>query len=156
MLHSQIEEIPANQSSATFTVSAVDDHLPDASQPVIISASAAGYVGGTFEVIVQDAQALAVHIPVATISERGGSVAGTVHRGNANTAQPLVVQLTSDDETAATVPDEVEILAGETSATFVVSAVDDNAISAPQTAASDMGLPQNTATEKATRPVTTT
>lgn len=49
---------------------------------------------------------------------------GTVSRGAA-TAEPLVVNLSSNDATEATVPATVTILANQTSATFDITAVDD-------------------------------
>jgi ELWxxDGT repeat protein len=61
-----------------------------------------------------------------SISENAGTVAatGTVTRSMA-TATPLVVSLSSDDPTEATVPQQVTIAAGQTSTTFSIDAIDD-------------------------------
>ena len=58
------------------------------------------------------------------ISENGGSTMGRVYRSDADTSRVLVVDLASDDESEATVPEQVEIAAGRTAATFLVTAAD--------------------------------
>ena len=58
------------------------------------------------------------------MGEVGGVATGTVTR-NMRTSSDLVVTLSSNDTSEATVPATVTILAGETSATFPITAVDD-------------------------------
>ena len=69
---------------------------------------------------------LTVSIAADSISEGDGAAAtiGTVTR-NSDTTNALVVNLTSDDTSEATVPTSVTIPAGSTFATFDVDAVDD-------------------------------
>ena len=63
--------IPANQASATFTITAVDDTLLDGSQSVTITAAAAGYVSGSAGVSVTDYETLTVTFsPTSLIREQ--------------------------------------------------------------------------------------
>ncbi len=125
--------ILANQSSATFAISAVDDALLDGTQTVVVSASASGYSGGTRSINVDDAETLTVSINVPSISENGGSATGTVTRSNTDIALPLTIQLTSDEPSEATVPVTVTIPANQSSATFTISAADDSLLDGSQT-----------------------
>lgn len=47
-------EIPANETQATFPVTAINDNLPDGDILVTISATAEGLTGGSYQVTVQD------------------------------------------------------------------------------------------------------
>ncbi|EGF91483.1 hemolysin-type calcium-binding repeat 2 copies family protein [Asticcacaulis biprosthecium C19] len=67
---------------------------------------------------------LTVAVAASSISENGGISTATVTR-TGSTASDLVVTLSSDDTGEATVPATVTILAGQTSASFDVTAVDD-------------------------------
>ena len=66
------------------------------------------------------------------VNEGAGSVTGTVILDKAK-AQPLTVQLTSSDPTAATVPASVVLPANQTSVTFDISPVDDALLDGTQT-----------------------
>ncbi|MFT5528283.1 MAG: hypothetical protein ACI9HK_006272 [Pirellulaceae bacterium] len=118
--------ILAGQTSATFTVDSVDDAIVDGTQPVTITASAATFADGTDDINVtdDDVPTLALTIDLATMPENGGTSNATVSR-NTDTTADLVVTLASNDTSEATVPVSVTILAGQTSATFTVTAVDD-------------------------------
>ncbi len=124
--------IPANQSSVTFTITAVDDDLLDGTQSVSITATANGYISGVKSLNVTDAETFSIAYDIASISENGGTATGTVTRRNTDIAQPLIVALTSSDLSEATVPATVTILANQTSASFVVTAVDDNLLDGSQ------------------------
>ncbi|HND52402.1 MAG TPA: Calx-beta domain-containing protein, partial [Pirellulaceae bacterium] len=126
--------IPANATSATFSISALDDTLLDGDQSLTLTASAAGYVDGTTTLVVTDHETLTVTLDVSSISENGGSTTGTVRRNNTDLAQSLTVTLTTSDTTEATVPASVTIAAGEETATFTVSAVEDFAADGSQSA----------------------
>ena len=88
--------IPANQASATFAISAVDDALLDGTQTVSLSGTATGYVGGSANVDVTDYETLTVTISPTSISENGGTATGTVTRSNSDNSQALVVTLSSN------------------------------------------------------------
>lgn len=123
--------IPANQPSATFTITAVDDALLDGSQTVTITASGSGFSDGTATVNVTDHETLTVAINPTSIPE-DGSATGTVTRSNTDNDQPLVVNLTSDDATQATIPQTLTIAGGDASATFNITGVDDTLRDGPQ------------------------
>ncbi len=125
--------ILANQATATFTISAVDDSFLDGAQPVQISVAANGYSGSSQSLTVLDFEQLQLAINPTSISENGGSATGTVTRSNTDIDLPLTVQLTSDDASEATVPTTVTILANQSSVTFAISAVDDALLDGTQT-----------------------
>jgi hypothetical protein len=128
-------EIPANQASATFTITAVDDVLLDGTQTVTVTATHVDYVvGGSETLDVTDYETLSLVIDVTSISENGGAGTGTVTRSNTDDlSQALIVDLSSDDTSEATVPSTVEIPANQASATFTIAAVDDALLDGTQT-----------------------
>ena len=75
---------------------------------------------------VTDVETLAVTISPAAISESGGTATGTVTRSNTDDGTALTVTLASNDTSEATVPATVTVPAGQASATFIVTAVDDS------------------------------
>ena len=117
--------IPAGEESVTFTVTGVDDNELEPPETIIIEPSASGALGGAASLIVfDDDTTLSVSIDPISIAENGGTATGTVTRTTTN--GPLVVSLSSSDTSEATVLDSVTIAAGETSADFTITAVDDN------------------------------
>ncbi len=120
--------IPAGQASATFSVTVVNDQQIDGDTTVTATASAAGFVTGADSAVVIDANipALALTLAQQTVSEGAGlgATTGTVSIGSP-ARTPVTVALTSSDTTAGTVPATVVIAAGQTSAHFAVTAVDD-------------------------------
>lgn len=79
------------------------------------------------------ADSLAVTIDRQTMPEFNGSAIGTVTRTAANISQPLTVSLESSDPGEAQVPAQVTIPANETSATFTITAVNDEFVDGAQT-----------------------
>ncbi|WP_425613729.1 beta strand repeat-containing protein [Anatilimnocola sp. NA78] len=131
--------IPANQSSITFTINAVDDFIVDGSQFATITASATGFSGGTVGIQVNDndtasSPTLALSASVSSISELNGTTTATLTRSNSDVSVPLVVNLTSSDTSEATVPTTVTIPANQTSVTFTITAVDDTLMDGSQPA----------------------
>jgi len=126
--------IPANQSSVTFAVTAVDDTVLDGTQTVTITAGAVGYVGGSQTIDVTDFEALSMTIIPAVISENGGTAAGTVTRNNTDYSAALTVTLSSSDTSAVRVPAAVTIPVGQASATFTVAGADDAILNGPRAA----------------------
>ncbi|MEB3214332.1 MAG: Calx-beta domain-containing protein [Leptolyngbyaceae bacterium] len=84
------------------------------------------------EIIASSSPELTLAIVPTSISENGGSATATVTRAG-DTSAPLVVTLASSDTSEAIVPATVQIPAGQASATFAVTAVDDNVIDGTQT-----------------------
>ncbi|MCC6508139.1 MAG: hypothetical protein IT423_03475, partial [Pirellulaceae bacterium] len=127
--------IAANQTSATFTITAVDDLLLDGTQSSLISVASAGYVSDSTSISVLDSETLSLSIAPATISENGGSAVGTLTRSNTDNSLPLTVVVVSNDTTEASVPATVTIPANQASTTFAITANDDNMLDGPQTVA---------------------
>ncbi len=129
--------IPAGQASVTFALDAVDDLLVDGTQTVSMSASATGYGGGStgIDVTDNDVLTLSVSLNKSSILETAGANAatGTVTRNSADLSSQLIVTLTSADTTEVTLPATVTIPAGQASATFTLSAVDDLLVDGTQT-----------------------
>ena len=118
--------IPANQASATFEINGVLDDLLDGTQTVGIVASSIGYFSDLEYFDVTDAETFSVTFDKSSISENGGTAIGTVTRSNTDFAQAIIVSLRGNDPSEASVPTSVTIPAGQASATFTVTAVDDN------------------------------
>ena len=124
--------IPTGESSATFSITAVDDMLLDGSQSAIITASAVGYSGGSQAISVTDYETLAVAFSLTTLSENGGTTTATVTRSNTDITQPLTVLLLSSDPTEAIAPVNVVIPANQASVSFIVTSVDDTLLDGTQ------------------------
>ena len=76
---------------------------------------------------------LTVSITDASVSEAAGAAATTATVSRTDTSGDLVVTLSSDDTSEATVPSTVTILDGQSSATFDIAAVDDSTADGTQT-----------------------
>ncbi len=123
--------IPAGQTSVTFPIAAVEDAANNGvSRPVTVTATATGLANGTATLTVNDNDLppLTLAVVAASIGEAGGTAAttGTVSRPADSTTGALVVTLSSNDTTEATVPATVTIADGQTtSAPFNIAAVND-------------------------------
>ena len=125
--------IAANQSSATFEIQGVDDTILDGTQSVVITAKST-YTGtnltvdlgqATANLNVTDNESPSLNLTLdKNILIETGTATATITR-NTDTTQALTVNLLSSDTTEATVPQNVTILPGQTSATFIVSGVND-------------------------------
>ncbi|MCE5268513.1 MAG: M36 family metallopeptidase [Planctomycetaceae bacterium] len=122
--------IAAGSTSAALPVKIIDDALLNGPEAIVISATttAPNYAPGSASVTVHDDEAtvLTVSLP-ATAHEKDGSLAGTITSDQAPT-RDITVQLTSSDSSRLTVPTTVTLLAGQTSATFTATLLDDHVI----------------------------
>ena len=143
--------IPAGEVTATFPVSALDDHVASGTRAVTITATANGVTGfGTVTITDNDRATLTLSVTPNRFSEAGGHAAahGVVTR-NTPTTGALVVDLSTSDGSKAQVPATVTIPAGAASASFAVSAVDNDVADGPELvtfSASADGLTTGTAT----------
>ena len=131
--------IPANRASVSFAIRPVDDDQVDGTQTAIIVARLTtvdgdvletGAAMGTIDVADNDGPTLRVFIDTDLIAEHGATRA-TVSR-NTSTTEPLVVTLTSDNTTEATVPASLTIPAGQVSVSFIVNGVIDTLVDGAQ------------------------
>jgi len=126
--------ILAGQTNATFDLTIIDDGVLDGTQTATITASASGFANGYGPISVFDNETATLQAVLpATTAEGQGTVQGTV-QVSAVPAANIVVSLFSSDPTEIQVPASVTIPAGQTSAIFTATVVDDNQIDGPQTA----------------------
>ncbi|WP_042724213.1 M36 family metallopeptidase [Chthoniobacter flavus] len=120
--------IPAGQTSATFDLTVIDNAILDGTQTSVISATTAGGYADTKVIAVQDNETavLSVGAP-SVVSEGAGTVQGTVSINSAPAAD-ISVTLSSSDTSALTPPATVTIPAGQTSANFPITIIDDHKI----------------------------
>jgi len=126
--------IPAGQTSGTFTATVVDDNQIDGAQTATVTAHVQNWTDGGAAITVLDNENtnLTVLLPLAA-REGDGVVtnAGSV-RISGTLPSNLVVTLASDDTTELTVPTTTTILAGQTTAAFNLTVVDDPDIDGAQ------------------------
>jgi hypothetical protein len=100
-----------------------------------MSPSGDGLPGGSYRAMfVVATPTLQMQLTSDTISENGGLAAttGIVTRLNTDLSAPLIVTLSSNDTSEATVPLTVTIPANRISATFAINAIDDNDLDGTQ------------------------
>ena len=124
----------AGQSNAVFDLTIIDDGVLDGTQPAMITASAPGFANGygTISVFDNETATLQVALP-ASATEGQGTVQGTV-QVSATPAANIAVSLSSSHTTEIQVPASAIIPAGQTSAAFTATVVDDNQIDGTQMA----------------------
>jgi len=120
--------IPAGQLTAVFALTLLDDALLDGDKVIAIRASAPGMSpgAGSFKLLDNETATLALTLPSGA-TEGAGTVQGTL----ALSAVPsgnIVIALTSSDTQTLTVPATVSLKAGESSATFPMTVLDDSKI----------------------------
>ena len=126
--------IPAGATSVPFEFTVPDNSLLDGAQSVIVTATAAGIQSGAGTILVRDNEAgavLSISAPVS-VTEGGPDGQGTVSVNSAPSS-PVTVSLTSSQPADVWVPASVVIPAGQTSAVFLVTAVNDTLIDGTQT-----------------------
>jgi len=144
------------QTSATFTVTAVDDAIADGTQPPTITAAATGYVNGAATVDVTDDEVAALSLTVNPTSFSEGGTATVTLTRNTDTTSALDVEIGTDDSSEVDILTPVAkptpiatIPAGADSVTFEIAAIDDGIVDGLQTAtitASAEGLVEGSTT----------
>ena len=120
--------ILAGQTTATATIAAIDNNTADGAATVTITAAATGFVNATTTLTVNDNEAaLSLTASPATFSETAGTTASTLTvTRTGSTTDPEIIGLISSDPSKVTVPAVVTILAGQTTATATLAAIDNN------------------------------
>jgi hypothetical protein len=126
--------ILAGQTSAVFPITILDDNDLDGTQNVAIVATSAGYGKGVRAITVRDNETatLTLSIPAA-VSEGAGTITGTVTI-DAPAGSDITVSLASSDLAAIHLPTSAIINAGQTSAIFTLTVIDDTIIDGLQNA----------------------
>ncbi|HUR56834.1 MAG TPA: M36 family metallopeptidase, partial [Opitutaceae bacterium] len=116
--------IPAGQASATFPLVVIDDNRINGTRTPTITASMTNWTTGqaTITVLDNETTALALTTP-ATVREGDVGVTGSIRISGTLTTN-LVVALSSNNTGKLTVPATVTVPAGQTSATFIITVVD--------------------------------
>jgi hypothetical protein len=123
--------IPVGQSAVSFPIGVTDQFIAGGAFAETISATANAFPPATagLTILYDDVAALTLSLNTNAIPEDAahGTAMGMVTR-NANFGQPLIVTLISDLPSALTVPDSVQIPAGQASASFDLTPVNDNVV----------------------------
>src|SRR6185503_13567946 len=119
--------IPAGQTNAIFDVTVQDDAILDGTQTINVLASAEGYATGRRAISVQDNESatLTVRAPLQAIEGQGVLTNAGVVTISVAPPNDISVPLFSSNVSDVIVPASVTIAAGQTSATFNVTLVDD-------------------------------
>jgi uncharacterized repeat protein (TIGR01451 family) len=118
--------LPPGVTNASFVLSAPEDGILTGPQTVQVTAEVAGWppVTGSVGAVDNEVPTLEVSLPGRLAEGAGTTNAGTIRlTGQANT--DLLVSLASDDESELTVPTNILVRAGQSSASFPVTVVDD-------------------------------
>ena len=126
--------VPAGQTSVSFPITIMDDAVIDGDQVTAIEASAPGYTRKTASLTVQDDEggALTLTLP-AEVIESGGSGTGTVTASVAS-ANARTITLASNNTSVITVPTGVTLPAGQVSASFTFTIINDFIVNGARTA----------------------
>ena len=126
--------IPAGETNVVFNLTVVDDVLLDGPRLVTISATASNTVSASAVITVNDNETATLSFVLPTTAAENTGVLVNQGRVNASAApsQNITVTLNSSDTTAVQVPASVILSAGQTSAVFSVTIVDDLKIDGPQ------------------------
>ena len=124
----------AGQTSVTFDATLVDDHIIESGPtPVTVTAQMDNWTPGSATVSVLDADhTMTVTLPASGWEGQTFPGAGTVQIGGTLTSD-LVVSLAPSDPTEMSLPATVTIPAGQMSATFNVTLLDNGLCQGPQT-----------------------
>ena len=127
--------IPAGATSAVFNLTLVDDALIDGPQSVTIVAQVTNWPAASANILVQDNESLALSLALRSqVSEAVASIDnGGIVSIPGQLSSNLVVTLESGDTSQLQVPSTVFILAGQTSAVFNLTPINDTAVDGPQT-----------------------
>lgn len=137
--------LPAGQTSIAFTATPINDALFDGSRTVTVTASppdGAGLFTGiaTLTLTDDDVPAITLTVTPSSVAENAPVASATVTLG-AIPSTPLAFSLTSSDPSAATIPATLSFEPGQTTATFLVTPVNDAKIDGPQTTTLSASLP---------------
>jgi hypothetical protein len=122
--------IPSGDTAVNFNVSAVDNTQAYGDFQVSLMASVADHLPAAIELTIEDDDipSLVFSFNGNSISEDGGFTEVTVGR-NTPTDDVLIVPLTNSEPSKLQAPASVTILSGQTSASFLLEAIDDEVVS---------------------------
>jgi hypothetical protein len=126
--------LKAGQLSATFNANVIDDTLIDGNVNVTVSASFENWTTGSTNITVQDNDnTIAVAMPASGWEGQTLTGAGTIQLGG-TAVSAITVNLSSGDPSELSVPASVIVAAGQSSATFTLTLLNDGLKDGTQTA----------------------
>jgi hypothetical protein len=123
-----------NMGPVNFTFSAPDNAFAEGVKNVTLTAAVAGWVNGTASVAVNDDESPTIVLTGSVAAREGDGPQTFTATVNTIQAVDLTLNLASDDTSELTVPATVTIPAGQFSATFDATIVNDAATDGAQTA----------------------
>jgi subtilisin family serine protease len=128
--------VPAGQTSATFNLTLTNDALLNGSRSVTLTpggVAAYNLLPGVVEVRDDEVGTLALTLP-SSVTEGAGLISGQsfITLTNGPAVADITVQLASDRTSKLTVPATVVIPAGQSTATFALTALDDEYLDGTQ------------------------
>lgn len=118
--------IQAGQTDADFDMTVLDDTLLDGPQTATVTASASGYYEARDKIRISDNETAALKVSLPENIWEGDTLSGG---GTVSLSRPpdndISISLISDDTGEITVPETIVIPAGQTSASFDITAVQD-------------------------------
>jgi hypothetical protein len=121
----------AGQTSVNFGANALQDTVIDGTQNVTVTSSVENWTSGSASVaIADDNNTIAVTLPASGWEGQVLQSAGTIQIGGTS-ASNEIISLTSSNPAELSVPATVTVLAGQTTATFTVTLLNDGVKHAP-------------------------
>lgn len=127
--------IPAGALETQLPLTIVDDDLFAGDHHVTLTVSAESHVSSSVVVTVLDDESPVLWLSISTgsLSESNGEGRAVLHRNSADTALPLVAELSVDLENQVTLPDLIIIPAGQRSVEFTFTAQDNSIVDEDRT-----------------------
>ncbi len=123
---------PTGISEVNFEATPVDNSLLDGTETAEISATAVGLQGASVQVFIEDYEELSLQISEESISELDGTTTGQVSLNGTLVDRDVLVSISVGDATEVSTPTNILVPAGQTSATFAITAVDDRLLDGGQ------------------------
>jgi hypothetical protein len=123
---------PTGVSEVNFEATPVDNSLLDGTETAEISAAAVGLQGASVQVFIEDYEELSLQISEESISELDGTTTGQISLNGTLVDRDVLVSISVGDATEVSTPTNILVPAGQTSATFAITAVDDRLLDGGQ------------------------
>jgi hypothetical protein len=117
--------IPAGQTNGDFDITIIDNTLLDGTVVVTVSASAPGYSGCAGNITVFDNESAALYVTLPLSATEGDGQIQCAVTSSAAPVNPIPVSLSCSDTNSLQLPASAVIPAGQTSAVFFATVVQD-------------------------------
>jgi len=126
--------IPAGASSLDVSVSAIDNSIVQGNRIVLLSAAAANYFGSSASLTVLDYEPLQWVEQQLVLAESPSNPSSsiTIQLPVPAPSSGITIDLSADDPTQLRFPAQITIPAGQTSASILISAINDDIVESPK------------------------